>query len=342
MSKVQQESDQLMGELPLSPSATLALVEEWLNRLLPVPEAPPEPLLRAMRYAVFSGGRRLRPRFLLQAAQACGVKPGELGLALRAACAVELVHTALLVHDDLPCFDDAAERRGRPTVHVVFGEPLAVLTGDALLAHSFDLLANAPRAQAPRLLRLLRLLVRATGSCVGKIGGQSQEQEPAVSPVKTQPVCAPEAIERYHGMKTGVLFGTAGEMAAVAAGSEKAADWAGVGVLFGKWYQLAHRLLDVRGRVLGTSLAPPEAPSSPSAVVLRAEESVRAQLQAILNALRKSVLDLAVVPAPMLAFLDALNQELQSATGGGHAVARPLGPATRTSISSRDRADTDD
>src|SRR3982751_2329943 len=118
---------EIPAESLLSPSSTIALLDTWLERLLPSAATVPESLHRAMRYAVFSGGRRLRPQFLLQVAQACGAGKPELVLALRAACAVELVHTGSLVHDDLPCFADATERRGRPTVHVGFGEPMAVL-----------------------------------------------------------------------------------------------------------------------------------------------------------------------------------------------------------------------
>ena len=291
--------DPIPRESLLSPSSTTALIEASLDRFLPSAETAPAPLHRAMRYAVFSGGRRLRPQLLLQVAQACGAQQPELGLALRAACALELIHIASLVHDDLPCFDDAAVRRGRPTVHVLFGESMAVLVGDALLTHSFELVADTPRALAPRALRLIRLLVRATGSSAGIIGGQSLE--PEVSRTGAEAWGSPEFIERYHGMKTGVLFRMAAEAAAVAAGSPKTGAWAGVGQLFGKWYQLAYDLTALRQR------ATPPLP--------RAEVALRAQLQEGLAELHTRVLAVAVDPAPLLAFLDALRDHLLHATG---------------------------
>lgn len=294
----------------------MTLLDAWLERFLPPAAAVPESLHRAMRHAVFSGGRRWRPQLLLQVAQACGAGKTELALSLRAACAIELVHIASLVHDDLPCFDDASERRGRPTVHVLAGEPTAVLTGDALLTQGFEILANAPRPLAMRALRLVRMLARATGSCSGLIGGQGMEQEVAQYELGADAWRPAEFIDRYHSMKTGVLFGVAAEMAAVAAGSASAAEWGAVGQIFGKWYQLAHDLTEVQSRIAaahgpvgkGAPLGPP------NAVLARGEEAVRAQLQAVLAEIRKRVLSLAVQPEPLLAFLDVLPAHLPRAS----------------------------
>ena len=299
-----------------SPGATVTLLDTWLERFLPPAAAVPESLHRAMRHAVFSGGRRLRPQWLLQVAQACGAGKTELALSLRAACAIKLVHIASLVHDDLPCFDDASERRGRPTVHVLAGEPTAVLTGDALLTQSFEILASAPRPLAMRALRLVRMLARATGSCAGLIGGQGLEQEVAQYEIGANAFCPAEFIERYHSMKTGVLFGVAAEMAAVAAGATTTAEWGAVGQLFGKWYQLAHDLTEVQSRIAaahgsackGAPLGPP------NAVLSRGEAAVRAQLQAVLAEIRKRVLTLAVQPEPLIAFLDVLPAHLPRAS----------------------------
>ena len=294
----------------------MTLLDAWLERFLPPAAAVPESLHRAMRHAVFSGGRRWRPQLLLQVAQACGAGKTELALSLRAACAIELVHIASLVHDDLPCFDDASERRGRPTVHVLAGEPTAVLTGDALLTQSFEILAHAPRPLAMRALRLVRMLARATGSCSGLIGGQSLEQEVAQYQLGADAWRPAEFIDRYHSMKTGVLFGVAAEMAAVAAGSASAAEWGAVGQIFGTWYRLAHDLTEVQSRIAaaqgpagkGAPLGPP------NAVLARGEEAVRAQLQAVLAEIRKRVVALAVQPEPLLAFLDVLPAHLPRAS----------------------------
>src|SRR4051794_32382232 len=127
-----------------SPSSLVMLLEESLEQALPLEEEHPKLLHRGMRYAVFAGGKRLRGQLLLQVAQACGATEPAWKLALRMACAIELLHAASLVHDDLPCFDDAKERRGRPSVHLKFGEAMAVLVGDALLSQAFELLADAP------------------------------------------------------------------------------------------------------------------------------------------------------------------------------------------------------
>ncbi len=309
--------DPILSESLLSPVTTLALIEAWLDRLLPPADASPEPLHRAMRYAVFSGGKRLRPQLLLQVAQACGIEQHELELALRAACAVEFVHIASLVHDDLPCFDDAATRRGRPTVHVLFGEAMAVLVGDALLAHGVEVLASAPRAFEKRALRLVRLLVGATGSRSGLIGGQGLEQVAAHSSTGGEAWCSPELIERYHGMKTGVLFGMAAEAAAVAAGSAKAAAWAAVGQLFGRGYQLAHDLTFVRGQAAAKQLAAAgPALGPPNAVLTRGEQAVMAEMAAVLAELRRRAAALSADPATLLAFVDGLHENLLHSTGG--------------------------
>src|SRR5579864_3758348 len=114
------------------------LVESALDRYLPSESAPPADVHRAMRYSVFAGGKRLRPMLVIAGAEVAGAPPEAV---LPSACAVELIHTYSLIHDDLPSMDDSAVRRGRPTCHVVFGEAMAVLAGDALHAHAFELLA---------------------------------------------------------------------------------------------------------------------------------------------------------------------------------------------------------
>lgn len=280
------------------PGSTLAAVEAGLARFLPPLDTAPEALHRAMHYAVFSGGKRLRPQLLLHVAQACAIGKADEELALRAACAVELIHIASLVHDDLPCFDDAAERRGRPTVHVLFGEATAVLVGDALLAHSIEVLTGASRAAAPRALRLVRLLVRATSSCSGLIGGQGLEQTLAHC-TETAPI---GVVERYHSMKTGVLFGMAAEAAAVVAGTAQPEPWRQVGNLFGRWYQLGHDLLAMRRRAPGT-------PGAKQALTRR-EERLLAECHKILAELEQRIRALAPVPEAMLPFLEALRDRM--------------------------------
>lgn len=136
-------------------------VDAALDRSLPKASVKPATIHRAMRYSLFAGGKRLRPIACLAAAEACG---GSLEDALPAACAVECIHTYSLVHDDLPCMDDDDFRRGRPTSHKVFGEGIAVLTGDALLTQAFAILATARETPRYKMRNLLNELSTAAGS----------------------------------------------------------------------------------------------------------------------------------------------------------------------------------
>jgi geranylgeranyl pyrophosphate synthase len=143
------------------------LVDARLDRLLPPADAPPRALHEAMRHLVFPGGKRLRPALCFATVEALG-RPPEV--ALPAAAAVELVHTYSLIHDDLPCMDDDAERRGRPATHVAFGESTAVLAGDALQALAFEALAD-PSIDPAAAIGCARELAQAAGAA-GLVGGQ--------------------------------------------------------------------------------------------------------------------------------------------------------------------------
>jgi geranylgeranyl diphosphate synthase type II len=204
-------------------------------------EGAPVRLADAIRYAVFPGGARIRPRLCLAVADACGNDAPALAEA--AACALEMVHCASLVHDDLPCFDDAELRRGRPSVHRVFGEALAVLVGDALIVLAFETLARGSVATPLRLGALTLTLARAVGTPHGLVAGQAWEGEPAV------------ALERYHRAKTGSLFTAATMSGAMAAGRDPAA-WRTMGDKLGEAYQVADDLLD--------ALAGPEEAGKPT------------------------------------------------------------------------------
>jgi geranylgeranyl diphosphate synthase type II len=193
------------------------------------PEAPPL-LLAGMRYAVFPGGARIRPRLCLAVARACAEDLPALSGA--AAAAIELLHCASLVHDDLPCFDDAATRRGRPSVHKAFGERIAVLTGDALIALSFQALAQASAAAPTRLKGLVGIVARAIGAPSGIIAGQAWECEPKV------------ALAAYQRAKTGALFAAAATAGACAAGRDHA-PWHLLGERIGEAYQIADDIRDV-------------------------------------------------------------------------------------------------
>ena len=190
--------------------------------------APPL-LAAAVRHAVFSGGARVRPLLCLAVAEACGDDCPQMADA--AAAAVELLHCASLVHDDLPCFDDAATRRGKPSVHALFGAPLAVLTGDALIVMAFDGLARAGAGQPTRLPSILRTITRGVGMSGGIVAGQAWESEPSTD------------VMSYHQAKTGALFVAAVMSGALAAGADPL-PWRALGDKLGAAYQVADDLAD--------------------------------------------------------------------------------------------------
>lgn len=193
--------------------------------------APPR-LAEALPYAVFPGGARIRPTILLSVAGACGDDRPELADA--AAAALELIHCASLVHDDLPAFDDADLRRGKATLHRAYSEPLAVLAGDSLIVLAFEVLARAGLRAPDRALALVSTLAMRTGMPMGICAGQAWESEPQVS------------LSAYHRAKTGALFIAATRMGAIAAGHEPDA-WEDLGARIGEAFQVADDLKDALG-----------------------------------------------------------------------------------------------
>ena len=276
----------------------LDLLDDRLDAILPGAEVGPSVLHRAMRHAVFPAGKRIRPRLLLTVSAACAAEEAESDLAMAAACSLELIHSASLVHDDLPCFDDADERRGRPTVHAVYGEAMAVLTGDALLTRAFESMAETPPRLARRALRIVRLLGQATGSQHGIIGGQSLEEQGNRFPDEFSPD-RPDLLDRYHAMKTAALFRVAAEAGATAAGAADASEWAEVGQCLGLAYQLADDLCDVYGdaHTAGKPVHRDAALGRPNAVLTSGERPARARLQALLDRARERATALAADPA---------------------------------------------
>lgn len=193
---------------------TATLVDVALDRLLPEARTPPRRLHAAMRYAVFPGGKRIRPALTLLAYAAA--RPGKskaIAPAIPAACAIELMHCFSLVHDDLPCLDDSPTRRGRPSVHRRFDESTALLAGDALLVLAFEVLAR-PWAALPGKARtaIALELARAAGAN-GMIGGQAAELDLA----GRRPALA--TLESVHRRKTGGLFEAAAVMGGLAGGA---------------------------------------------------------------------------------------------------------------------------
>ncbi|MDX5351253.1 MAG: polyprenyl synthetase family protein [Paracoccaceae bacterium] len=205
------------------------------------PEQVPLRLSSALDHAVMSGGARIRPTILLSVAMACG--DDRPGLSDASAAALELIHCASLVHDDLPAFDNADTRRGHPSVHRAHGEPIAILTGDSLILLAFEMLARNA-AQAPeRALRQVRILAQRSGMPGGICAGQGWESEPVVN------------LRAYHRAKTGALFMAATQMGAVAAGQEPE-PWEELGARIGEAFQVADDLKD--------ALLPAEATGKPA------------------------------------------------------------------------------
>jgi geranylgeranyl diphosphate synthase, type II len=202
----------------------------------------PPRLAAALHYAVFPGGNRMRPRLLLAVAAACGLRSDAFALHLGAA--LELVHCAALVHDDMPCFDDAGSRRGKPSVHRAFGEATALLVGDALIFSAFEAMSAVLTERPAHLaMQAMRELVHAGGSHRGLVAGQAWELEPGSSEGGA-PVSDMRDVERYHDQKTGALFEAACVLGALAAGGD-AAQFRVLGTRIGSLYQSLDDVLDV-------------------------------------------------------------------------------------------------
>jgi geranylgeranyl diphosphate synthase type II len=179
--------------------AKRALVDAWLDRLLPSETTPPAAIHRAMRYSVFAGGKRLRPILVIAAGEAFETPEEWL---LPAGCAIEMIHTYSLIHDDLPAMDNDDFRRGKPTCHKVFGEALAILAGDALLTHAFQTLAEWPvdARFVKRKVRLISEIAAAAGTVSGMVGGQVMDVLSEGKPID------PTMLDALHRAKTGALI----------------------------------------------------------------------------------------------------------------------------------------
>lgn len=213
---------------------TVARIEACLEEAIEHATAAPCPpkLAKAVHYAVFPGGARVRPQLCLSVASACGIKNEQI--VDGTAAAIELLHCASLVHDDLPCFDDADTRRGKASVHKLYGEPLAVLTGDALIVEAFNTICRTSASQPDRMAPLVKCVAESVGMPGGIVAGQAWESETKID------------LHEYHRAKTGSLFVGAVTAGAIAAGKDPSA-WHPLGVLIGSAYQLADDLLDALG-----------------------------------------------------------------------------------------------
>jgi farnesyl diphosphate synthase len=286
----------ILNDLTPELIALSARADDVLARVLPDEGQPPVELHRAMRYAVLGGGKRLRPLLVYATGLAFGAAPERLDAA---AAAVEIIHAYSLVHDDLPAMDDDALRRGRPTCHVVFGEAMAILAGDALQALAFDVLANdaALGADAVRHLDMLRTLGRACGSH-GMAGGQAFDLA-AVG----QRLSAAE-LERMHVHKTGALIRASVRLGALAAGRDDAATLAALetyGHSIGLAFQIRDDLLDVEAETaqLGKTAGKDAAANKPTYPAILGVEASRAELAALTAAALAAIEPLGTAAAPL-------------------------------------------
>ena len=213
-------------------------VNGWLERLLPLESTPPQSLHRAMRYSMMAGGKRLRPALVLSSGEAFGAANEDL---MPAACAVEMIHTYSLIHDDLPAMDNDDLRRGRPTCHKVFGEAIAILAGDALMTLAFNVLATRLTCGPSRRIKVIAEAARVAGTVDALIGGQVADIENEGRAVTG------ETLEYIHRSKTGALIRGCVLIGGIIAGAadlelEKLGDY---GSRIGLAFQIADDILDV-------------------------------------------------------------------------------------------------
>jgi geranylgeranyl diphosphate synthase type II len=214
-------------------------VNGWLDSFVPSDAVPPERLHQAVRYSLLAGGKRLRPVLVLAAGEALGAKTEDLKAA---ACAIEMIHTYSLIHDDLPAMDNDDLRRGRPTCHRAFGEAVAILAGDALLTLAFRVLALESPAQNPeRQVRVINEFAAAAGSVGGMIGGQMADIENEGRQVDSQ------TLEYIHRSKTGALITASVAVGGIMAGAgdEMIGRLRAYGGRIGLAFQIADDILDV-------------------------------------------------------------------------------------------------
>ncbi|MDD3669506.1 MAG: polyprenyl synthetase family protein [Alphaproteobacteria bacterium] len=274
---------------------TRALMDGALDKLLPMPAGPERRVVEAMRYSLLGGGKALRPFLVLSVADMLGLDRKQ---AVPIACALEMVHTYSLIHDDLPAMDNDTLRRGRPTNHVQFGEATAILAGDGLLTQAFEVLADAPALSADKKVKLIRALAAGAGAH-GMIGGQMLDllgEKTTLNRVE---------IERMQMMKTGALLRYACLAGAWAAGADTRTEEAltryadAIGLLF----QITDDLLDITGdnAVMGKTLGKDAAAGKSTFVSLMGMDGAR-QFAADLAARAKDAL------APFGAAADILRE----------------------------------
>ena len=251
-------------------AATQARTEAALARHLPGADSIPHRLHEAMRYTTLGGGKRIRPLLAFAAGELSGADAEKLDIV---ACAVELIHAYSLVHDDLPCMDDDVLRRGRPTCHVEYDEPTALLVGDSLQTLAFELLASQPLGDPQQQLEMITLLAHASGSR-GMAGGQAIDLASVGKPLE-QP-----QLELMHALKTGALIRAAvllGALAGQPLTTEQRSQLDRFAKRAGLLFQVVDDILDCTASTatLGKTAGKDEAADKPTYVALLGLEGAR-------------------------------------------------------------------
>jgi geranylgeranyl diphosphate synthase, type II len=281
--------------------ARRAEVETALARILPTPPDAPEVVDAAMRYSLLAGGKRLRPILCLTSADAVG---GDRRMAMPAACAIELIHTYSLIHDDLPAMDNDTMRRGRPTLHIVAGEGMAILAGDGLLTEAFHVLARDPESWdahvAARKLRVIETIAHAAG-ITGMVGGQAIDLASVTPDPKGRllPELDAAGLRAMHARKTGALIRASAVSGAIMGGGsdEQTAAIDRAAGEFGLAFQIVDDILDVEGvaATLGKTAGKDAAAGKPTYPALYGLETSRHMaaecLERARDALREASID---------------------------------------------------
>jgi geranylgeranyl diphosphate synthase type II len=264
-------------KLPDFFEADHAAIEAALERILPAETTQPPSIHRAMRYSVFAGGKRIRPVLCLESAR---MFTASLDAAIDAGCALEFIHTYSLIHDDLPALDNDDLRRGKPTNHKVFGEAIAILTGDALLTLAFETLAKSP-LEAERRVGVIAEIAAAAGTVNGMVGGQVADVEAGGKPVSAS------ELEYIHRSKTAALIRASIVAGAIAGGAatEDVERLRRFGDNIGWAFQVVDDLLDVEessaalGKTAGKDQAQQKA-TYPALYGIEKSRAIAAELEA--------------------------------------------------------------
>lgn len=321
MGTTEQQRDPLLHGLHGLTAATIRKrIERRLDELVPSAPDSPQRLHEAMRYSLLAGGKRVRPIVTLMVTDHLG---GQVDLALDPACAIEMVHTASLILDDLPCMDDARLRRGRPANHLVFGENTAVLAALALLNEAYAVLARSPQLAPELRLTLVEQLTRAIGSD-GLIGGQERDLN--------EGDCGqdPAALERIHDQKTAALFVICVELGARIAGVDddgRLEPLRSFGRNLGLAFQILDDLLDASGDESAAGKDVGKDESKHTFVTCMGPERARLRANRFVEAAAQALAPLAPASEPLVELTFSLIDSISPAVraGGAASSAPPPG-----------------